>query len=58
VACINGVFYASIGGDMYQPKFNVSVEVKNTNATSRGQRIKGRYDVTIRRGSIVASYGM
>jgi hypothetical protein len=58
VACINGVFYASVGGDMHQPKFNESIEVKNTNATSGGERIKGRYDVTIGRGSIVASYGM
>jgi hypothetical protein len=58
VAYINGVFYASIGGDMHQPKFNSSVEVKNTNGTSGGERIKGIYDVTIGRGSIVASYGM
>jgi hypothetical protein len=29
-----------------------------TNGTSGGERIKGRYDVTIGRGSIVASYGM
>jgi hypothetical protein len=56
VACINGVFYASVVGDMHQPKFNASVEVRNT--TNGGERIKGRYDVTIGRGSIVASYGM
>jgi hypothetical protein len=31
VAYINGVFYASVGGDMHQPKFNASIEVKNTN---------------------------
>jgi hypothetical protein len=43
---------------MHQPKFNASVEVKNTNGTSGGERIKGGYDVTIGRGSIVASYGM
>ena len=28
MACINGVFYASVGGDMHKPKFNASVEVK------------------------------
>jgi hypothetical protein len=58
VACINGVFYESLGGNMHQPKFNASVEVKNTNCTSGGERIKRRYDVTIGRGSIFASYGM
>jgi hypothetical protein len=58
VAYINGVFYESVGGDMHQPKFNVNVEVKFTNGTSGGGRIKGRYDVTIGRVSIVASYGM
>jgi hypothetical protein len=58
VTYINGVFYASVGGDMHQHKFNSSVEVKNTNGTSGRERIKGRYDVTIGRGSIVASYGM
>jgi hypothetical protein len=58
VAYINGVFYASVGGDMHQPKFNASIEVKNTNGTSGGEMIKGRYDVTIGRGSIVARYGM
>jgi hypothetical protein len=58
MAYINGVFYASIGGDMHQPKFNANIEVKNTNGTSGGERMKGRYDVTIGRGSIVASYGM
>jgi hypothetical protein len=31
VAYINGVFYASVGGDMHQLKFNASIEVKNTN---------------------------
>jgi hypothetical protein len=50
VAYINGVFYASVGDDMHQPKFNASVEVKNTNGISGGERIKGRYDVTIGRG--------
>jgi hypothetical protein len=45
VACINGVFYASVGGDMHEPKFNASIEVKNTNGSSGGERIKGRYDV-------------
>jgi hypothetical protein len=58
VTYINGVFYASVGGGMHQPKFNANVEMKNTNGTSGGERIKGRYDVTIGRGSIVASYGM
>jgi hypothetical protein len=58
VTYINGVFYASIGGEMNQPKFNANIEVKNTNGTSGGERIKGRYNVTIGRGSIVASYGM
>ena len=58
MAYINGVFYASIGGEMHQPKFNAIIEVKNTNGTSVGERIKGGYDVTIGRGSIVASYGM
>jgi hypothetical protein len=58
VAYINGVFYASVGGDMHQPKFNASVEVINNNGISVGERIKERYDVTIGRGSIVASYGM
>ena len=58
MAYINGVFYASVGGDMHQPKFNANVEVKNTNGTGGGESIKGRYDVTIGRGSIVASYGM
>jgi hypothetical protein len=58
VGCINGVFYASVGGNMHQPKFNARVKVKNTNGTSEGERIKGIYDVTIGRGSIVASYGM
>jgi hypothetical protein len=58
VAYINGVFYASVGGDMHQPTFNANVEVKNTNGTRGGERIKERYDVTIGRGSIVASYGM
>ena len=58
MAYINGVFYASVGGDMHQPKFNANIEVKNTNGTSGGERIKGRYDVTIGRGSIVARYGM
>jgi hypothetical protein len=58
VAYINGVFYASVGGDMHQTKFNVTVEAKNTNGTSVGENIKGRYDVTIGRGSIVSSYGM
>jgi hypothetical protein len=58
VAYINGVFYASVGGNMHQPKFNASIEVKNINRTSGGERIKGRYDVTIGRGFIVASYGM
>jgi hypothetical protein len=58
VACINEVFYASVGGNMHQPKFNASVEVKNTNGNSGGERIKERYYVIIGRGSIVASYGM
>jgi hypothetical protein len=58
VAYINGVFYARIGGDMHQPKLNASVEVKNTNGTSGGERIKGRYDVTIGRASIVEIYEM
>jgi hypothetical protein len=58
VAYINGLFYASIGGDMHQPKFNASIEMKNTNGTNGGERINGRYDVTIGRRSIVASYGM
>ena len=58
MAYINGVFYASIGGDMHQAKFNASIEVKNTNGTNGGERIKEIYDVTIGRGSIVASYGM
>jgi hypothetical protein len=58
VTYINGVFYSSIGGNMHQLKFNASIEVKNTNGTSGGERIKGRYDFTIRRGSIVPSYGM
>jgi hypothetical protein len=56
VAYINGVFYTSIGGGMHQPKLNASIEVKNTDGTSGGERIKGRYDVTIGMGSIVASY--
>jgi hypothetical protein len=43
---------------MHQPKFNATVEVKNTNGTSGGERIKGIYDATIERGFIVASYGM
>jgi hypothetical protein len=58
VAYINGVFNESVGGNMHQRKFNANIEVKNTNGTSGGERIKGRYDVTIGRGSIVASYGM
>ena len=58
MAYINGVFYESVGGGMYQTKFNASIEVKNTNGTSVGERIKGIYDVTIGRGSIVSSYGM
>ena len=58
MAYINGVFYESVGGDMHQRKFNANVEVKNTNGTSVGEKIKGRYDVTTGRGSIVASYEM
>jgi hypothetical protein len=58
VVYINGVFYVSVGGDMHQAKFNESIEVKNINGTSGGETIKGSCDVTIRRGSIVASYGM
>jgi hypothetical protein len=58
VAYINGVFYESVEGNMHQPKFIASIEVKNTNGTSGGERIKGIDDVTIGRGSIVSSYGM
>jgi len=43
---------------MHQPKFNASIEVKNTNGTIGREMIKGRYDVTIGRGSIVANYEM
>jgi hypothetical protein len=42
---------------MHQPKFKHRGE-KYQWYTSGGERIKGRYDVTIGRGSIVASYGM
>jgi hypothetical protein len=38
VAYINGVFYASVGSDMPQPKFNASVEVKNTNGMPMEER--------------------
>jgi hypothetical protein len=43
VAYINGVFYASIGGDMHQPKFNASIEVKNTNGIPVEERGSKEY---------------
>ena len=43
MAYINGVFYESIEGDMHQPKFNASIDVKNTNGIPVEERGSKEY---------------